>query len=422
MPFTVIVGCQWGDEGKGKIVDLLASGFDWVARFQGGANAGHTIRLKGGPIVLHQIPTGILHSTCKCALGNGMVLDPVLLRQEVVELEEAGIEWRGRLFISHAAHIVTPIQKALEQARGIVSGIGTTGRGIGPTYEQKVARKGLRAIDLSDHERTIGILEQQWREAESICGGEEALRAIGSPKEVANEIFAAWEMFSEYVCDASDLLLSAHARGERILCEGAQGALLDIDAGTYPFVTSSTTLSAGAASGLGIPPTVIDEVIGVVKAYTTRVGAGPFPTEFDEEFASLFRARAGEFGATTGRPRRCGWFDAPMVQRACKVNGATGIVVTKLDVLSGLERVAMATGRDDLDTLPRSVRTSVYALERTRPRYEWFEGWSEEITRASSFDELPKPARRYLEAIEEHVGASVGLVSVGPEREQVVGR
>lgn len=405
MPITVVLGCQWGDEGKGKIVDLLAAESDWVARFQGGANAGHTVYVGGRKAVLHQVPTGILRPGVRCAIGNGVVLDPVALIQELRQLEETGISWRGRLAISTRAHLVTSLHKAWEKARGQDRSIGTTGRGIGPAYEDKAARRGLRAEALADPDELEGRLREQWRECDRMTEGRAGeLSGLSGPDALVGELRGAAEVLAPLLADVTDLLLDADDAGARILCEGAQGTLLDLDHGTYPFVTSSNTSIGGVCTGLGLPPRRLTRVLGVVKAYTTRVGLGPFPTEFPEEMGISFGQRAGEFGATTGRPRRCGWFDAVLVRRCVRLNGVDELVVTKLDVLAGLDPVQLAVGRDD----------------RGEPVLAAMRGWQAIPGDSRSLRELPAEARDYLERVAAEVAAPVGLVSIGPQREQVL--
>ncbi len=406
MPITVVLGCQWGDEGKGKIVDLLAAESDWVARFQGGANAGHTVYAGGRKSVLHQVPTGILRREVRCAIGNGVVLDPAALVEELRHLEELGVAWEGRLAISPRAHLVTPLHRAWEKARGQDRSIGTTGRGIGPAYEDKAARRGLRTELFACPDELERRLREQWQELDRTTGGRAAeLAGLAEPGALVGEVRGASAVLAPLLADVTDLLLDADDAGLRILCEGAQGTLLDLDHGTYPYVTSSNTSIGGVCTGLGLPPRRITRVLGVVKAYTTRVGLGPFPTEFPEETGAPFRQRAGEFGATTGRPRRCGWFDAVLTRRCARLNGVDELVVTKLDVLAGIDPVQMAVGRDG----------------RGQPVYARARGWPEFSAEApTSLLDLPAEARSYLERMAAEVGVPVGLVSVGPQRDQVL--
>lgn len=396
MTTVVIVGAQWGDEGKGKIVDLLTPSADYVVRYQGGANAGHTLVVGGKKTVLHLIPSGILHKKVKCVIGNGVVIDPTVCVSEIAELRSNGyLIDDSQLAISNFAHVVLPYHKYIDQLREAEAGsakIGTTGRGIGPCYEDKVARNGIRMQELCDKEvlkeKLDSILPQKNLYIEKLLGGKNL-----NFEEIYNEYAKLGESLKKYACDTVELLYSAVTAKKNILFEGAQGTALDVDHGTYPFVTSSTTVSAGAASGSGVGPTVIGEVIGVAKAYTTRVGAGPFPTELNDETGEWLRKKGGEFGATTGRPRRCGWLDLEVLCRSKMVNGLTGIALTKLDILSGLEKI------------------KVWA-----PQYKEFPGWNEPISGIRSIDKLPKNARKYLEFIEDSLSIPIVILSLGPER------
>ena len=417
---VVVVGAQWGDEGKGKLVDVLAERADWVVRYQGGANAGHTVHIGDVSVVLHQIPSGILHPGVRCAIGNGVVLDPDTLFTEIDELVRDGIDVEGRLYISDRAHLVLPSHKLLDSDSAASREIGTTGRGIGPAYEDKVARRGVRVLDLRHSERLRQLVERGVGHANS------RLEHAGSARRVdleeTLELLAG--LAPRLLALADDVGLSIHraiANGAAVLLEGAQGSLLDVDHGTYPFVTSSNTTAGGAASGVGIAPMLIDAVLGVVKAYTTRVGNGPLPTEFDEPLADRVRQLGNEFGATTGRPRRCGWFDAVVVRYAARVNGLSGLAVTKLDVLDTLERVAICTGYEVDGTRHDEFPGDIAALERVVPCYEWFDGWRRSTADARRLAELPAPARRYLNRIEELVEAPIAFVSVGTRRDQIIG-
>ncbi len=405
MSVHVVLGCQWGDEGKGKIVDLLAAKANWVARFQGGANAGHTVFVGERKAVLHQVPTGILRPDVRCAIGNGVVLDPVALLEELAQLEELGVIWRGRLSISPRAHLLTPAHKVLEKVRSQDQTIGTTCRGIGPAYEDKAARRGLRAELLADPERLERRLAEQWAACEREAGDRlPQLSGLRDERALVDLFREPQRALGPLLADVTDLLLSADDAGQHVLCEGAQGTLLDIDHGTYPFVTSSSTSVGGVCTGLGIPPRRITHVYGVMKAYTTRVGLGPFPTEFDAELGERFRQRAGEFGATTGRPRRCGWFDAVQGRRSVRLNGIDELIVTKLDVLAGLETVRLATAYD----------------EQGEPVYADLSGWGQMPATPHTWEALPQEAREYLERIASETRAPIGLVSVGPGRDQVL--
>jgi adenylosuccinate synthase len=416
----VVVGAQWGDEGKGKLVDVLAERADWVVRYQGGANAGHTVHIGGHSFVLHQIPSGIMHPGVRCAIGNGVVLDPDTLFTEIDELVRDGVDVEGRLYVSDRAHLVLPQHKLLDCESAASRVIGTTGRGIGPAYEDKIARRGIRVLDLRHPGRLRELL------ARSIEHANNQLAAFGSEKRA--DLDATVELLERLAPRllplADDVGLAVHRAqraGAAVLLEGAQGSLLDVDHGTYPFVTSSSTTSGGAATGVGIGPGTIDAVLGVVKAYTTRVGNGPLPTELDEPLASKVRELGHEFGATTGRARRCGWFDAVVVRYAARVNGLTGLAVTKLDVLDTLDRVAICTGYEvdgePVDEFPGDL----VELERAVPRYEWFEGWKSSTAGARKLEELPAAARRYMERIQELADTPIAYVSVGTRRDQIVG-
>jgi adenylosuccinate synthase len=416
----VVVGAQWGDEGKGKLVDVLAERADWVVRYQGGANAGHTVHIGGHSFVLHQIPSGIMHPGVRCAIGNGVVLDPDTLFTEIDELVQDGVDVEGRLYVSDRAHLVLPYHKLLDCESAASRAIGTTGRGIGPAYEDKIARRGIRVLDLRHPDRLRELLGR------SIEHANIQLSAFGSEKRAdLDETVELLERLAPRLLPlADDVGLAVHrAQKARaaVLLEGAQGSLLDVDHGTYPFVTSSSTTSGGAATGVGIGPGTIDAVLGVVKAYTTRVGNGPLPTELDEPLASRVRELGHEFGATTGRARRCGWFDAVVVRYAARVNGLTGLAVTKLDVLDTLDRVAICTGYEvdgePVDEFPGDL----VELERVVPRYEWCEGWKSSTAGARKLEELPGAARRYMERIQELADTPIAYVSVGTRRDQIVG-
>jgi adenylosuccinate synthase len=416
----VVVGAQWGDEGKGKLVDVLAERADWVVRYQGGANAGHTVDLGDRSFVLHQIPSGILHPGVRCAIGNGVVLDPDTLFEEIDGLVAAGIDVEGRLYVSERAHLVLPYHKMVDAASASSRAIGTTGRGIGPAYEDKVARRGVRVLELRHPERLREVVEKGAENARS------RLARSGSDRTVdVDAVIAQLERLGKRLLPlAEDVSLLVHralkARAA-ILLEGAQGSLLDIDHGTYPYVTSSSTTAGGAAIGVGIGPNEIDAVVGVVKAYTTRVGNGPLPTELAEPLQSEVRRLGNEFGATTGRARRCGWFDALVVKYATRVNGLSDLAVTKLDVLDTLEKVAICTGYEIDGELHEDFPSDLLALEKVVPRYEWLDGWQASTADARTLDELPKRARAYLDRIESLVEAPITYVSVGTRREQIIG-
>jgi len=415
----VVVGAQWGDEGKGKLVDVLAERADWVVRYQGGANAGHTVHIGDAKFILRQIPSGILHAGVRCAVGNGVVLDPDTLFSEVDRLVADGIDVEGRLYISDRAHLVLPYHKLLDGESSASKEIGTTGRGIGPAYEDKVARRGVRVLDLRHPARVRQLVERGVEHANG------QLARFTDRRADAEATMQLLERITPRLLSLSeDVGLCVHQAiesGAAVLLEGAQGSLLDIDHGTYPFVTSSNTTSGGAAIGAGIAPTAIDAVLGVVKAYTTRVGHGPLPTEIPGALGERIRELGNEFGAVTGRPRRCGWFDAVVVRYATRVNGLSGLAVTKLDVLDSLDRIAICTGYRVGDDEYREFPGDVTALEHIEPLYEWFEGWQQSTSEARTLEALPAKARRYLDRIRELVAAPIVYVSVGTRRDQIIG-
>ncbi|MGH7664126.1 MAG: adenylosuccinate synthase [Gemmatimonadaceae bacterium] len=417
---VVVVGAQWGDEGKGKLVDVLAERADWVVRYQGGANAGHTVHIGDVSVVLHQIPSGILHGGVRCAIGNGVVLDPDTLFTEIDELVRDGVDVEGRLYVSDRAHLVLPYHKLLDSESSASREIGTTGRGIGPAYEDKIARRGVRVLDLRHPERLHQLVARAVEHANTQLAhfGSDRRVDVGDTMQMLERLAPRLLPMAE---DVGLAVNRAALGGAAILLEGAQGSLLDIDHGTYPFVTSSTTTSGGAAVGAGIAPTMIDAVVGVVKAYTTRVGNGPLPTEFDEPLADRVRKLGNEFGATTGRPRRCGWFDAVVVRYATRINGLSDLAVTKLDVLDTLERIAICTGYEAAGTVHSDFPGDIAELDGVVPRYEWFDGWQTSTAGARRLDGLPSNARRYLDRIEELVGAPISFVSVGTRRDQIIG-
>jgi adenylosuccinate synthase len=417
---VVVVGAQWGDEGKGKLVDVLAERADWVVRYQGGANAGHTVDLGDRSFVLHQIPSGILHPGVRCAIGNGVVLDPDTLFQEIDGLVAAGVDVEGRLYVSERAHLVLPYHKLVDAASASSKAIGTTGRGIGPAYEDKVARRGVRVLDLRHPEHLRGVVEKGAENARS------RLARSGSEQKVdVDAVLAQLGRLAKRLLPlADDVGLKIHRAVQAnaaVLLEGAQGSLLDIDHGTYPFVTSSNTTAGGAAVGVGIGPGALGNVLGVVKAYTTRVGNGPLPTELEEPLQTQVRTLGNEFGATTGRARRCGWFDALVVRYAQRVNGLTNLAVTKLDVLDTLERLGLCVGYEIDGELHEEFPSDLYALDKVVPRYEWFDGWRRSTAGARTLAELPPEARRYLDRIESLVEAPITYVSVGTRRDQIIG-
>ena len=417
---VVVVGAQWGDEGKGKLVDVLAERADWVVRYQGGANAGHTVDLGKHSFVLHQIPSGILHEGVRCAIGNGVVLDPDTLFTEIDGLVADGIDVEGRLYVSDRAHLVLPYHKLIDGESSHSQSLGTTGRGIGPAYEDKIARRGVRVLDLRNRDRLMDLVGQGVERANA------QLTAFGSSKradttETVDRLSELAERLLPLAEDVGLMIYRAMTSGASILLEGAQGSLLDVDHGTYPFVTSSSTTSGGAATGVGIPPTRIDAVLGVVKAYTTRVGTGPLPTEMDDTMAEQVRSLGKEFGATTGRARRCGWFDAIVVRYATRINGLTDVAVTKLDVLDTLDRVAICTGYEYEGDLHTEFPGDITALEKIVPRYEWLDGWRRSTGDVRKLEDLPAAARAYLDRMQELIETRITYVSVGTRRDQIIG-
>jgi adenylosuccinate synthase len=416
----VIVGAQWGDEGKGKLVDVLAERADWVVRYQGGANAGHTVHVGDESTVLHQVPSGILHKGVRCAIGNGVVLDPESMFEEVDALVKNGVDVSGRLYLSDRAHLVMPYHKLVDKESAASKAIGTTGRGIGPAYEDKVARRGIRVLDLRQPARLKALVERGTEHANHILSG------FGSAKR-ADAAFTLSELeriAPRLLTIAEDVGLAvyrAQKQGAAVLLEGAQGSLLDVDHGTYPFVTSSSTTAGGAAIGVGIGPRTIDAALGVVKAYTTRVGGGPMPTELLDATGEELRRVGNEFGATTGRPRRCGWFDAVVVRYAVRVNGLTGLAVTKLDVLDEFEKIGLCTGYKIGGEVVTEFPGDLADLEGIEPIYEWFDGWKQSTSTARTLSALPAAARRYLDRLVELVECPAQYVSVGTRRDQIIG-
>ncbi len=417
MSVSIIVGAQWGDEGKGKIVDLLSEHADVVARYQGGANAGHTIVHGDKKYILHLIPSGILHPSVHCVIGNGVVIDPVALMDEIRMLEDLGVNIDGRLHISHKAHLIMPYHKMLDQAREKLAGsIGTTGRGIGPSYIDKAQRVGIRIVDLLDRDVLEAKLRTNFEEKSAILEAIYGAEPIDIDR-LIEEYMAFDTQIDPYITDTTAFLHQAIRDGKRILAEGAQGALLDLDHGTYPFVTSSNPTSGGACTGLGIPPTSIGSIVGVVKAYSTRVGNGPFPTELDNEIGELLRSEGHEFGATTGRSRRCGWLDIPALRYSCMINGITEIALTKLDVLGVLDEIQICTGYR-IDGKPvRYFPADVSSLERVTCDYITMPGWKYSLDGIRTFDALPQAAQDYVLAIERLVETPITWVSTSPARD-----
>lgn len=423
MENRVIVGGQWGDEGKGKIVDALSDGFDWVLRYQGGANAGHTINTGDRDFVLHLVPSGIFHDGVRCFLGNGMVIDPWSLQDEILALEEQGIEVRDRLFVSSSAHLLMPYHKRLDELKESKlkhKSIGTTGRGIGPAYLDKIQRAGLRLGDLLLPKENL-----ERKVIEEILGANEILSEYydGDPlpaKVLAEELIVLAQALSCSIVNGYEVLRNVRLGTESALFEGAQGTLLDLDHGTFPYVTSSNTTVGGAITGTGLPPKCLGEIVGIFKAYCTRVGNGPFPTELLAEEGELLRKLGSEYGATTGRARRCGWFDLVAGRYSVDVNGMTGIFITKLDVLDQMATIQVATEYEVDTERFESFQMRCELLPRCRPVYREFLGWEKPTSDCRRLQELPAMARRYLEFIEEFLGILILGISVGREREQMI--
>jgi adenylosuccinate synthase len=419
---VVVVGAQWGDEGKGKIVDWLTEHARGVVRFQGGHNAGHTLVIGGRKTVLHLIPSGILREGVACYIGNGVVLSPHALVEEIEMLERAGVEVRSRLRVSEACPLILACHVALDQAREAAKGagrIGTTGRGIGPAYEDKVARRAVRLQDLLHAERFAAKLREVLDFHNFVL--ERYFRAQPVDyRRLCDETLALAERIRPLVADVPRLLFEAQRAGHNLLFEGAQGTLLDVDHGTYPYVTSSNCVAGAAAAGAGIGPQHLDYVLGVTKAYTTRVGSGPFPTELDDDIGRQLASRGNEFGATTGRPRRCGWLDVAALKRSIQINGISGLGVTKLDVLDGMETIQLAVGYRTNGVVSDILPVGAEALAECEPVYQEVPGWRESTAGLRRFRDLPRAAQDYLERIEEICGVPIALISTGPERAQTI--
>ncbi|MBD1210366.1 MAG: adenylosuccinate synthase [Ignavibacteria bacterium] len=427
---SLIVGAQWGDEGKGKIVDLLSQKADIVARYQGGANAGHTLVIDGKKYVLHLIPSGILHPHVQCVIGNGVVIDPVALMEEIKMLEDYGINIEGRLFISHRAHLIMPYHKLLDAAREKAASandaatdrknaIGTTGRGIGPAYIDKASRTGVRIVDLLDRKRFSDKLRANIGEVNKLLAKIHDYEELDA-EQIADEYCQFDTQIDPYITDTTLLLYDAIQSGKNILLEGAQGAMLDVDHGTYPYVTSSNPTSGGAATGLGLAPTAISTVMGVVKAYSTRVGNGPFPTELHDATGERLRAIGQEFGATTGRPRRCGWLDAFALRYSVIVNGITEIALTKMDVLDTFDEITICTAYKLDGKILKSIPADADTLERVEPMYETMPGWKSSLTGIRTYQDLPQAAKDYIGRIETLSGARVSIISTSPDRADTI--
>jgi len=418
----VVVGAQWGDEGKGKIIDILSKDADYVVRYQGGNNAGHTVVKKSGEFVLHLIPSGIFHKHTHCVIGNGVVVDPQALIEEIKALEAKGVSVKGRLHVSERAHLILPYHRIYDRLREEKKGfikIGTTGRGIGPSYGDKVLRSGIRVIDLYDEAVFREKLEKSLLEKNEIFQKIYQTEGFEFQKVYLDYLKFA-ERIKPYVCNTMLLLNEVVKKKKSILFEGAQGTHLDVDHGTYPFVTSSSVTAGGAAVGTGVPPSHLGKIVGVVKAYTTRVGEGPFPTEFDSVLMEMIRKKGKEFGATTGRPRRCGWFDAVLVKYSCMVNGIQEIVVTKLDVLDDLKEIKICVGYRYKGKIYRDFPASLTILKEGKPVYEQHKGWLSETTRIKNYSSLPANAKKYLNRLSRLVGAPITILSVGSHEDQTL--
>ena len=422
MSNVIITGAQWGDEGKGKIVDILTEDADYIVRYQGGHNAGHTVVIGNEQFVLHLIPSGVLRPEKKCVIGNGVVIDPRALLEEIAGLRARGIEVRNHLYISQRAHVIMPYHKAIEKESERSKGslkIGTTGRGIGPAYADKMARVGIRMVDILNPEVFWEKLKINIQEMNDFLEKLYGVQGFQT-EEVYREYLRYGEELREYVVDTSLLLNRAIDQGRHLLFEGAQGTHLDVDHGTYPYVTSSNATAGGALTGTGVGPTKVDKVIGVVKAYTTRVGSGPFPTELKDTVGERLRDRGKEFGATTGRPRRCGWLDILAVRYASRINGFTGMVITKLDILDGLREIRICTGYRYQGEIFDEMPSELKVLEACEPVYETLEGWTENTGGIVSYEALPPQARRYVERIRDLVGVEIAMLSTGYRRHETI--
>ncbi len=423
MSSVIVVGTQWGDEGKGKVVDLLSESADFIVRFQGGNNAGHTLVVENKKFILHLIPSGILHRTKTCCIGNGVVIDPGVLLGEIEKLRSHQLQVDpNNLVISGQAHVIMTYHREVDNARELRKGkekIGTTGRGIGPCYEDKASRAGIRIHELVNPkiftEKLKVNLEEKNFYLEKFLGAKPL-----DYNQIADEYLSYGEQLKPYVGNVSQLLEKARRQGKNILFEGAQGTHLDIDHGTYPFVTSSNAVAGGACCGAGVGPTHIDTVLGICKAYTTRVGGGPFPTELKDEIGMHLQQEGAEFGSTTGRPRRCGWLDMVVLRNAASLNGLNSLAITKLDVLTGLKEIRIATSYVHEASAMQSFPFECFTLEKCEPSYESFSGWSEDISSARDFSDLPVKTQRYLRAIEELAEVPISIVSVGPGRNQTI--
>lgn len=419
MANVVVVGAQWGDEGKGKVVDRYGARADWVVRYQGGNNAGHTLVVGGETTILHLVPSGILHPSTRCAIGNGVVVDPKIMLQELDALTAKGVEIEGRLMLSAGAHLIMPYHRRLDLAREAYRGvdkIGTTGRGIGPTYEDKIARRGVRVADLYDEPRLCGLVENRLSELNAILlANGDAAYGNDEMSAIIAEYLGYAERLKPFVGNVGRTLHESLKAGQSLLFEGAQGALLDIDHGTYPYVTSSNTVASNAATGTGLGPGVLDRIVGITKAYTTRVGSGPFVTELEDAIGAQLRATGQEFGATTGRPRRCGWLDLVGLGYAVRCSGIQSLAITKLDVLADIDPIKICVAYEIDGERFETFPDNVHDLARAKPIYEEVPGFAD-VRAARSLDDLPRSARAYVDRIATSLGCDVALVSVGPGR------
>lgn len=422
MSTRVVIGAQWGDEGKGKIVDLLSKESQYIVRFQGGANAGHTLKFDDKEVVLHLIPSGIFNGDGICIIGNGVVIDPLALLEEIDQVHNMGFTLENRFFISETAHVILPYHKVLDRMKEKNKGdlaIGTTGRGIGPAYVSKVARIGIRMIDLLDTEVLHGKLIQN---IEDINRALENMykEPVIDAQALIQEMGEAIQKLRPYICNTTHLLHEAIERGDNILLEGAQGCLLDVDHGTYPYVTSSSPTSGGACTGSGIPPLAISQAMGITKAYCTRVGNGPFPSELLDETGELLRKKGHEFGATTGRPRRCGWLDLVALKYACRINGLNELTLTKMDVMDGFETIKVCTSYringEETTVFPLALKK----LESVEPVYTELQGWDKDISGITEWEELPETAKEYIAFIEDYIGVPFKIISTGPKRSETI--
>ncbi|MBR5675309.1 MAG: adenylosuccinate synthase [Neisseriaceae bacterium] len=419
---VVVIGTQWGDEGKGKIVDWLTDSVAAVVRFQGGNNAGHTLVVGGKKTILRLIPSGILHDGVRCFIGSGVVVSPQALFEEIEELKKAGVDVESRLTIAPTCPMILPYHKALDHAREAAKGdkkIGTTGRGIGPAYEDKVARRAVRMIDLFN----LPVLKEKLQANVALYNAQ--LQHLYNQQavdfeQVYQEVVQYADRIKPLIGDVSNTLYQIHKAGGKILFEGAQGTLLDIDYGTYPFVTSSNCVAGAASAGAGVAPQMLDYVLGIVKAYTTRVGSGPFPTELFDDTGKLLAERGNEFGSVTGRPRRCGWFDAPALRRSLQINGVTGMCITKLDVMDTLPEIKICTGYKIGDKVVEILPFGSDEVAQCEPIYETMAGWQANTFGVQKYEDLPENARHYLQRLQELVGVPVSIVSTGPDRVQTI--